>query len=70
MTEGQSGNRLSMAVPNGIILGLIGILILITPLATPVPEDKVAMDLIAGLLLICGGAVSLILGLRRRQPLS
>ena len=57
--------KLNMSVPNGIILGLIGLLVLLTPLTTDVPEHQLPMDLIAGSVLIIGGMTSLAWGLRR-----
>jgi hypothetical protein len=63
MTDDQSRTRLGMAVLNGIILGLIGILIVITPLTTDIPKNQLGMDLVAGSILILGGAASLVWGL-------
>ncbi len=59
--------KLGMAVPNGIITGLIGVLVLLTPLTVEVAEHQLAMDLIAGAVLTVGGFVSLVLGLTARK---
>jgi len=67
MEENESKYKLNMAVPNGIILGLIGLLVVVTPLTTSVSGNHLIMDLVAGTVLIVGGSVSLVLGLRRRR---
>ncbi len=67
MKEKDSNFTLNMAVPNGIILALIGVLVLITPLATEIRGDRLTMDLVAGAALVIGGGVSLVLGLKRRK---
>jgi len=53
----------SMILINGLILGVIGALILITPLVAKVPRDKVFLDIIAGGVLLVVGLVCLILEL-------
>lgn len=60
-----SKNPMSTLVPNGIILGLIGVLILLTPLTTEVAGLQLAMDLVAGGVLLVGGMISLMYGLRK-----
>jgi hypothetical protein len=66
--EGNEGkNPMSTLVPNGIILALIGVLLLLTPLTTKIPEHQLPMDLIAGGVLLVGGLLSLVLGLRKRN---
>ena len=65
--DDKSTYKLNMALPNGIILGLIGLLVLLTPLTTEVPEHQLLMDVIAGAVLFTGGMVSLIKGLYRRD---
>ena len=66
---GGDGHRyeLNMAVPNGIILGLIGLLVLITPLATELSTRALVMDLIAGGVLVIGGLASFVWGWRRKR---
>jgi len=55
--------NLSMILINGLILGIIGVLILITPLVADIPPDKVFLDIIAGGVLLIVGLVCLILEL-------
>ena len=71
MKDGQAEYKLSMGIPNGIILSLIGALVLATPLATtpPITGGKLAMDLIAGSILVVGGLISLAYGLKQRTHL-
>lgn len=65
--DDESPFKLNMGVPNGIILGLIGLLVLLTPLTTEVTEHQLLMDVIAGVVLITGGIMSLIKGVYRRD---
>jgi hypothetical protein len=67
MKENSKEPRIAMATINGVIMGLIGFLMLITPLVAEVAADKIKIDIIAGGVLLAGGFVSLILGLRRKQ---
>lgn len=67
MKEKSKEPRIAMATINGAIMGLIGLLMLITPLTTDVAAGKIKIDIIAGGVLLAGGFVSLILGLRRKQ---
>jgi len=55
--------NLSMILINGLILGIIGALILITPLVADIPPDRVFLDIIAGGVLLVVGLVCLILEL-------
>ena len=67
----DSGFKLNMAVPNGIILGIIGALVLITPLAAEGMErHQVVLDLIAGGILLVGGVGSLVYGLRTSRGMA
>ena len=59
--------QLTMPAVNGIILSLIGLLVLITPLATEVPRSQLLMDVIAGAMLVVGGTVSILWGLARSR---
>ena len=64
---------LNIGIPNGIILTVIGILVLITPLMHPMDKTSVLIDVLAGIILIGGGSVSLYFGIRhisnkRRSP--
>jgi len=63
----ESKNPMSLLVPNGIILGLIGLLVLLTPLTTEVAGHDLVMDMIAGGVLMVGGMLSLAWGLRKRD---
>ena len=66
MAEDGRKYDLKIAIPNGIILGLIGVLVLITPMTVEVRGRGLTMDLVAGAVLVVGGAVSLLWGLLRR----
>jgi len=59
--------QLTMPVVNGIILSLIGLLVLITPLAAEVPRHQLLMDVIAGAMLLIGGVISILWGLARSR---
>ena len=67
MTEEQIKSKVGLAIPNGIILGLIGLLVLLTPWAAKVPRDQSHVDYIAGAILLLGGLISLLLGLRKKK---
>jgi len=45
---------------NGLILGAIGALILLTPLAVEIPPEKLYLDIVAGATLLLIGIVCLI----------
>ena len=62
----EKNKRLNMNVINGIVLSVIGILVMITPLATEIAPEKVKIDIIAGGVLFVGGAVSILYGLKRK----
>lgn len=57
--------RLNIAIINGLVVALIGTLIFITPLAVSVPGNLVAMDWIAGSILVVVGIACIIWGRRR-----
>jgi hypothetical protein len=67
MTDHKDEDKLAlhMGIPNGVILTLIGILVLITPLVKAIPDDKLMMNWIAGGVLTLGGIASFIFGLKR-----
>ncbi len=67
MQQESSEYRMPIAVPNGIILALIGILVLLTPLVEEVPPSKLTIDLVAGGVMTVGGMLSLLWGLRRAR---
>jgi len=66
MGKDESEYRLRLGIPNGIVLSLIGMLVLVTPLTIKIPENQLAMDLIAGAALVIGGLVSFISGWKNR----
>ena len=66
MQDGEPEYKLDMAVPNGIMLMLIGLLVLLTPFTTQVPETQWAMDIVAGAVLSVGGLASLLWARLRR----
>lgn len=67
MQDKRTEYRLPIAIPNGIILGIIGLLVMLTPLVEHVEDTKVAMDLISGGCMLAGGILSLVWGLRKRR---
>ena len=69
MQQGGSEYRMPIAIPNGIILALIGILVLLTPVFEDerMPLPKLAMDLVAGGVMTVGGILSLVWGLVRAR---
>ncbi len=67
MQQGGSEYRMPIAIPNGIILALIGVLVLLTPLFEAVPRSKLAMDLVAGGIMVAGGLLSAMWGLWRKR---
>ncbi len=62
--EKEHNFRLNIAIPNGIILTLIGILVLVTPLFTELTQLNLLIDILAGAVLTAGGGVSLLFGVR------
>lgn len=65
MTTPPENRNHNMLLVNGIILGIIGVLTLLTPLVTSVPGDRLAYDLVAGGALIAVAGYAL---WRRRHP--
>ena len=55
---------LNIGIPNGIILTVIGILVLLTPVVHPMDKTSVLIDILAGIILIGGGSFSLYNGVR------
>lgn len=70
MTEKHTEPGLPIAIPNGVILMLIGVLVLLTPLVEPIARAQLPMDLVAGFMLVVGGAVSIGWGVRRRRRIT
>ena len=58
--------NLNIALLNGIILTLIGILVLLTPFTVSLSPGELLVDIIAGMLLTLGGGLSLIAGFINR----
>ncbi|MCE5249221.1 hypothetical protein LLG96_03275 [bacterium] len=56
--------KLNIAIPNGIILTVLGILVALTPLVHDMIRPHALIDWLAGLLLIGGGGSSLYFGIR------
>lgn len=54
-----------LAVPSGIILTILGILVLITPLTTAIPSHQIKVDVIAGSMMTLSGVICLLWGLYR-----
>jgi hypothetical protein len=67
MTDKTQERKLTMAIPNGIILALIGVLVLLTLLTSEFSREGFWMNVVAGGVLVVGGLVSLVLGLRRMR---
>ena len=67
MSDPRPKSEIGMAVPNGIILALIGVLVLLTPLVSEMSPDQRSMDWVAGTLLVVGGVGSLVWGLTRKS---
>ncbi len=67
MTEGDQRYSLNVGIPNGLILMAVGVLVLLTPLTTEMTPAQARIDLLAGLLMLAGGAVSLGWGLLSRR---
>lgn len=67
MTDHEKHEKLAlhMGLPNGAILTLIGILVLITPLVKDILPERAIMNWIAGSVLTVGGIISFIFGLKR-----
>ena len=67
MVKEKTNNQLNMNVINGVVLAIIGILVMITPLATEIAPEMVKIDLIAGGALFAGGVASILWGLKSRK---
>jgi len=58
---------LNIGIPNGIILTVIGILVLLTPVFHHLEPSHVLIDIAAGILLVAGGGTSLYFGIRKMK---
>ncbi len=56
--------ELHMGLPNGAILTLIGLLVLMTTLIRPLQKGEVVMNVVAGSVLVIGGVASFVIGLK------
>ena len=65
MSQEEPKREVKLVIPSGLILGPIGLLVLITPLAAEVPAHQLGMNLVAGGVLLAAGLICLALGLRR-----
>ena len=62
--EQEHSFELNIGLPNGIILTVIGILVVVTPLFHSMPREHILIDIAAGGILICGGILSLYAGMK------
>ena len=65
--ENEHQFNLNIGIPNGIILTLIGILVLVTPLFTDLSPCNILVDIIAGIILTVGGGLSMFIGIRKMK---
>ena len=56
--------KLNIGIPNGIILTIIGILVLLTPVVHDMILSHILIDIAAGLILVGGGFLSLYYGMK------
>ncbi|MBN1293057.1 MAG: hypothetical protein JXB48_14550 [Candidatus Latescibacteria bacterium] len=62
--ENEHSFDLNIGIPNGIILTVIGLLVLLTPVFHSMPSSHSMIDIAAGCILMCGGLFSLYLGIK------
>lgn len=55
---------LNIGIPNGIILTIIGVLVLLTPVVHDMILSHILIDIAAGLILVGGGLLSLYIGIK------
>ena len=55
---------LNIGIPNGIILFVIGVLVLLTPVVHPMTQSDALIDYAAGALLVSGGILSFLHALK------
>ncbi len=58
--------KLDIALPNGVILTLIGILILLTPMVAELTQKQVKIDYAAGGFMVIFGIISMVRGIIRK----
>jgi len=63
-TENAPKKTIHIALPNGVILTLIGFFLFITPFAVALEMRDRVLDWVAGALLMAGGLVQIWVGLR------
>ena len=56
-----------IGLPNGVILTLIGFFLFLTPFTTPLEPSERILDWVAGGLLMLGGGVQIVFGLRSQK---
>ena len=56
--------KLNIGIPNGLILTVIGILVLLTPVFHDLAMSHVLIDIAAGIVLLTVGCISLYYGIR------
>ena len=56
--------KLNIGIPNGLILTVIGILVLLTPVFHDLARSHVLIDITAGVVLVTVGCISLYFGIR------
>lgn len=59
--------KLDIALPNGVIMTLIGLLVIMSPLASDLTKKQVSLDYLAGGILMAAGIVSIGWGIIRRK---
>jgi len=62
--EKEHDFTLNIGIPNGIILTIIGILVLLTPVVHNMILSHILIDIAAGLILVGGGLLSLYNGMK------
>ena len=62
--EKEHNFKLNIGIPNGIILSIIGILVLLTPVVHNMILSHILINIAAGLILVGGGFLSLYYGIK------
>ncbi len=68
--EKEHDFTLNIGIPNGIILTIIGILVLLTPVVHDMILSHILIDVAAGLILIGGGVLSLYNGIKSEKKIN
>ena len=56
--------KLDIGIPNGLILTVLGLLVLVTPVFHSLETAHIFIDVVAGLILIGSGIISLYFGIK------